>query len=434
MRRWFFFQALVLGLSFYGCAAYLDSISEMITYAAKIPSDTPNQSVDPYRTQFNKFHRMIPSLTETSFFSKIGFKKNMLIDEFERLLKTVATQRELEGYFGDFVQKFYIEDVTKWYIWGSLHGAFHSLVRGLNELKKYKMIDDDLLLAANTYLVFNGNMINYGTYQIETLLVVLKLAEKNPSRVLLIKGSLEQEGAWQKTNFVDELRTRVGALGKEIPLEKEIRTLFNTFALANYLISTEGDVVRISFYEQHPLLQENLWADFLQKKSTEMRKIKYIAMGQTDQKINAQISSHEVKEIPYTIYGITYEKHNDINFWTLFSSPLNMFRAYFNFYEDISIQLTTGRYFSSWLLTLFNQNPDNPTGFLRAREFDIATGKEIFTADPEKRITDLSEKIELAEIEKKQLEDNCKNKLNEQKEVFDGSQNAMDSNKAEIKE
>lgn len=408
MQKFVYCTVLGLGLSFYGCAAYLDSISEMVAYAEKIPADTPNQSVEPYRPQFRKFHLMVPTLTETSFLSKIGFRKNMLIKEFKRLLKKVTMHRELEGYFGDFVQKFYIEDVTKWYIWGSLHGAFHSLVRGLAELKKYKMIDDGLVLSADTYLVFNGNMINYGTYQIESLLVILKLVEKNPSRVLLMKGAFEQEGAWQKTNFSDELRTRFGAGSKKIPLENEIRTFFNTFALASYLVATEGDVVRISFYDQHSLLQENLWGDFLKKKSSEVRKIKYISKVPVGDIIKARISSHAVTEAPYTIQGITYAKNENINIWTLFSAPLNMFRAYFNFYEDVSIQLTTGRYFSSWLITLFNQNPDRPRGFVRAREFEIATGKEIFTADPEKRIEDLAEKIELAEIEKKDLQENCK--------------------------
>lgn len=418
MQKIIRYAALVIALSVYYSTAYFDSISEMVAYAAKIPADTPNQSVDPYHTQYTKFHRMIPTLTETSFLSKIGFRKNVLINEFTRLLKSVTAHRELEGLFGDFVQKFYIEDVTKWYIWGALHGAFHSLVRGLNELKKYKMINDELLLAADVYLVFNGNMINYGTYQIETLLVILKLVEKNPSRVLLLKGAFEQEGAWQKTNFPDELRTRFNMSSKEIPLEKEISTFFNTLALANYLVSTEGDVVRISFYDHHPLLQENYWGNFLKKKSSEVLKIKYISKVPNEQGIKAQITSHAVKEIPYTIQGITYGKNEDVNSWVLFSAPLNMFRAYFNFYEDVSIQLTTGRYFSSWLITLFNQNPDNPTGFMRTREFEIATGKEIFTADPDKHIENLSEKIELAEIEKKHLQESCRIKQKESKKML----------------
>lgn len=417
MRKIVVCVAFIYGLSFHGCAAYFDTISEIAAYAAKIPADTPNQSVEPYHTQFKKFHLAVPALTETSLLSKIGFRKNRLVKEFKRLLKKVSSDRELKGYYGDFVHKFYIEDETKWYIWGALHGAFHSLVRGLAELKKYKLIDDNLLLLnASTYLVFNGNMINYGTYQMETLLLILKLAEKNPTQVLLIKGNFEQSGIWQKTNLKDELRVRVGARGKEIPLEKEISALFNTFALATYLVSNEGDRVRISFYEQHPLLQESVWGDFFKKKISETRKIQYIAHVPTDQRLKARITTHAVQEVPYTIQDMIYAKDGDIQTWALFSAPLNMFRAYFNFYEDVSIQLTTGRFFSDWIITLFNQNPDAPKGFIRSREFELATGKEVFTADPTKRIEDLSERIELAQMEEKQLKQVCaaKQKASEQ--------------------
>lgn len=411
MRKFVRCLAFSLGLFFCGCTAYFDSIAEMVAYASKIPSDTPNQSVDPYKTQFRKFHRAIPTLTETSFFSKIGFHKNRIINEFKDMLKRVVLTREQGGYYGDFVQKFYIEDETKWYIWGALHGAFHSLVRGLSELKKFNVIGDNLvLLSPSSYLVFNGNLINYGAYNIETLLVILKLVEKNPSRVILIKGAFEQEGAWQKTNMQDELRTRFGYTLKGIPLEKEISALFNTFALATYLISTEGDVLRISFYEHHSLLVENTWGDFFKKKTTEVRKIKFIMQLPADQVIRARINAHAVQEVPYTIPALAYERDGDMHAWKLFSAPLNVFRAYFNFYEDVSIQLTTARYFSNWLLTLFNQDPNNPKGFMRTREFEVATGKEIFTADPAKRLEDLAEKIELAKSENKHLKAVCKAK------------------------
>jgi hypothetical protein len=402
---------VVFVLSGFNCVGYFDTVSELVRYASKIIADTPNQSVEPYRPQFKKFHQAIPSLTETSIFSKLGFNKNRVLEEFKRYLSIVTYNRELEGYYGDFVKKVYIEDETKWFIWSSLHGAFHSLVRGLNELKKNKFIDDDLkLLQANTYLVFGGNLINYGAYQIETLLVILKLAEKNPKQVIILKGAFEQDGVWQKTNFIDELRTRFAVKNKEIPLEKEISKFFNTCALAVYLISTEDDVVRISFYHDHPLLKENIWGNFFNKKSTEAFKIKYITFAPNSRQLKARIESHAVQEVPHEIPGIAYGKDGDVHVWTLFSAPINMFRAYFNFYEDSVIQLTTGRYFSSWLLTFFNQDAHNLTGFVRSREFEIATGKEIFTANPVKRIEDLSKKIELAEIEQKQLRNACVHK------------------------
>ena len=299
--------------------AYFDTLKEITAYAAMIPSDTPNQSVEPYHPQFNKFHRAIPRLTEQPWLAKFGFRQHKLIPAFKKLVQSITKQRELTGFFGDFVQKFYIENETKWYIWGALHGAFHSLVRDLGELKKIHMLADDLsLLQTNIYLVFNGELINYGAYQIETLQVILKLAEKNPSRVLLIRGKSEQEGMWQKTNFSNELRTRLGVLGKKIPLENEIGALFDTFAWAVYLLSTEGDVARISCFEQHPLLQEKMWGSFLSKKATEFIQIRYIPQVPFKQPIKTLITTHIVKEVPYRIQSMSYDIKNGISQWSLF--------------------------------------------------------------------------------------------------------------------
>lgn len=412
MQKFFFVQIVLI--PFY-TATYFDTLSEIIAYAKKVPTAVLNEWVEPFYPRFNSLHHKIPQLTE-NWLQRIGLQHNTLIDDFKRLLHTVAEQRELEGFLGDFVQKVYIEEETKWYIWCGLHGAFQSLVRGLTNLNKNKLIHDNLVLTdPSIYLVFNGDMINYGPYQIETLQTILKLYEKNPKQVFLIRGNSEQDGIWQKTNFKNELQTRIGTFGKEIPLEREITALFNTFAWAVYLLSTEGDVVRISFYDHHLIFQEQEWGGFFSRKETETGRISYMTRQPWNQHLKDRITTHWVKDFPYTIPALAYSENGPTHTWSGFSAPLRIFQAYYNFYEDILLVLTTGRFFSTWLLTLYTEDYEKPKGFIRAREFEVATGKEIFTADPIKRIEDLTEKLEFAKINQKRLETACKMHEDEKK-------------------
>jgi hypothetical protein len=387
--------------------AYFDTLSNVAAYAAKIPDNVLNQSPEPYRPQFTTLHASIPRLIEGRF-SFLPYLKKRFVNEFKQLVQRVAKQRELSGNFDDYVQKCYIEEETKWYIWGSLHGAFHSLVRSLLHMQRYGVIDESLKLTkGNIYLVFNGNMINYGPYQIETLFLMLTLFEKNPHQVMIMQGEFEREGAWQKTTLVQELQTRFAAPADVIPMERELNELYNTFALALYLISMEGNVVRISFYDKHPLLREDMWSDFLSKKSNELIKIRDLEVKPWTKKLNAYIASHAVKEVPYTLNALTYSKYDDVQAWTLFSSPLEMFRAYYNFTQDVVVELLTGRFFSTWEVTLFEESFESTRGFFRTRIFDIASGRETFTRDPAKRIEELSKKVEIAKVDHQQLLQTC---------------------------
>lgn len=403
-------------------SSYFDSLTQVADYASKITSDTPNQSVETYRPQFNKFHRAVPGLTQSGFFS---LRKKNILTEFKETVNRVAQQRQLKGLYGDFIRKFYIEDQTRWYIWGALHGSFHSLVRALLNMKRYDLIDEHMVLKqATTHLVFNGNILNYGPYQIETLLLILQLYEKNPSQVFLMQGPYEQSEVWKKTNFLQELQTRYTA-PKEVPLEKELNALFNTFELALYLISTENDVVRISCYEEHPLLTEQSWGDFLSKKATETTKIEFIKPRPWEHSLKGRIVTHEVKQVPYRLESVSYTKEGPQT-WSLFSSPVNLFRAYYDFSTDAVIELVTGRFFSSWTLTLYEAAYDDPQGFLRSRVFDIATGRETFTKNPEKRIEDLSEKLELADLERSRLLKACKINQEEKEATEEASPDSTD--------
>lgn len=395
--------------------AYLDSLSDFITYAESLPISPDNESVEVYHPRYTKLHASITGRTERSFLSKLGFKRNKLIDEFKNIVYQATRQRELEGAYGDFVKKYYIESETRWFVWGALHGAFHSLIAALEELKKQNMLDNDLkIIDRNVYFVFNGNIINYGPYQIETLLLILKLVEKNPKHIVLIKGQYEEGKQWMLTNLIDELKDRISSKKELVFITKQITSLFNTFTLALYLVSPEFDVVRISFFKEHPLLKEDRWGAFFLKKADELRKLKYITDVPLTAKLKSFIGTHRVEEVPSKIQNLVYKMEDTGHYWTLFSSPIKLFQVYYDFHKDSLLGLKTGRYFSDWVLTLYSRSGANDS-FKRAQEFDVATGRELFTADSEKRVEDLTDQIELAEIRQKELQKWCEEKRASQK-------------------
>ncbi len=417
MRRLLCYVIFLFGLGFQQVVAEFNTITELVAYTKKLPEFPEDEYVDPYKPHYTQLHhRLEPSLID-SMLSTLGLKPSILYNDIKDRLQKMISTRELHGYYGDFVQKFYIDVETKWYIWGALHGAFHSLVRGLNELKSQGVIDDNLRIVKNRFnFVFNGNTLNYSPYQLETLYVLLRLMEINPEQVFILKGKFEDAQNWRKTNLKQELVARLVDVEDEIPLERELNQLFNTLPLALYLVSTDLDVVRLSFYEKHPLIKEELWGSFLNKKMSESKKIKNILPSREKVNMRAHISSHDVQQFPYKIDSVTYKRVGDIHGWSLFSSPIRLFKEMFSFDEDIAIVLTTGKFFSNWHIELYQQSIMNPKGFIRSRGFNIASGKEVFTANQEEHIQDLRQKIELAQLEQKRLKKACGER---QKEVID---------------
>ncbi len=420
MRRLLCSVIFLFCLSFLQLVAEFDTITQLVFYSKQLPEFPEDEYIDPYKPRYQKLHRQLDPSSIDGILSTFGLKPSILYDDIKSRLRRMISTRELHGYYGDFVQKFYVDVETKWYIWGALHGAFHSLVRSLNELKNQGVINNNLrIVKSRFYFVFNGNTLNYSPYQLETLYVLLRLMEANPEQVFILKGEFEAADNWKKSNLGQELKTRLIDTEGDIPLEREIDQLFNTLPLAIYLVSTDLDVARLSFYEKHPLLKEELWGSFLNKKKSDSKKIKNILPSKEKVNIKAHISSHNVQQFPYKIDSIAYKRDGDIQSWSLFSSPIRLFKEMFSFEKDTAVVLTTGKFFSNWHIELYQQSIRNPKGFLRSREFNIASGKEVFTANQVEHIEDLKQKIELAQLEQKRLKEACGDR---KKDVRDISQ------------
>ncbi len=174
---------------------------------------------------------------------------------FTDLLKEVTAERKKKGCEGEYIQKLSPSLDAEFVLFGDLFGAFHSLLRDMEELQRLGIIDGSLKLQkANSYLVFNGNLIDSTPLNRHTLTVALILLVQNPTQVFYIRGSRESNEEWHNYALKQELmHEERGASSEFIPLNSAINDFFNTLPLALYLKipSSEGaDFVRLSHSSQ----------------------------------------------------------------------------------------------------------------------------------------------------------------------------------------
>jgi len=121
-----------------------------------------------------------------------------LIDESMDILR-----EDLGNGKGWLIEK---EPNTPYIIVGDLHGDLHSLKQLLSK------INDRALGKGDLTLVFMGDYIDRGPYQLETLLTVLNLKVLYPHNVVLLRGNHEppKDLIPYPHDFPEELRLRFG--------------------------------------------------------------------------------------------------------------------------------------------------------------------------------------------------------------------------------
>lgn len=304
---------------------------------------------------------------------------------FKSLLTRVTTQRVQKGWLGDFIQKIEIKKTSKITVFGVTHGAFHSLIRDLVELKKLNIIDANLkIINPDYYITFLGSVVNRSAYTLETLSVLLKLLETNPENVIYLKGRDEFPDYWMQQTLKRELEIRARNLSKsEIPLGKEVLAFFNTlpitlFCSIPYLANQELPVFKISPYINNKELlrmlhDETSYQNFLLTPNTSKLEVF---------DLRNQPIKHEVKNENFAIKAIVtdimkrehYQPMDGLRLlppvkgctaWTVLSAPSELYRTILNFYYDAFVVISPTNNFDEWLITLHNRDMRN----INAQEF-----------------------------------------------------------------
>jgi branched-chain amino acid transport system substrate-binding protein len=80
------------------------------------------------------------------------------------------------------------------FVWQNLNGAFHSLLRSLQNLRERGVIDDNFHIQHNhVKIIFLGNVLGFSENISPMLPLVLTLLIKNPGKVFFLKGENEED-------------------------------------------------------------------------------------------------------------------------------------------------------------------------------------------------------------------------------------------------
>lgn len=351
----------------------MTSVQGIVTYAAKMPEFLEHQSGNPYDPAFAEFNTLHAVSYLDTLLHRLGLREILDIDDFITTIRQVTQLRELNGRFGSFVEKYYNNDTTHWFICGAFNGALHGQLNVLRYLKNQRIINDELeLIQADTYLIFTDTLQAYTPYGLESLWIMLTLLKKNPDKVLLLKTTDWPSDQWQNSSIVNAFYVRFNrpyALIKRL-----LDDFYNTLPDAIYLISDDAHVVKITAEVSLP---DASWNTFFQEKVSGVFPTTDIA------------SSGQLVPLKYLL---------DIHSITTKAS----------LYQDTFMQLTTQKDFAQWKVMLWQQNKDTRDGFMLARSYGLSSGDLQHSSNIHERIKLLEQQVETAQQEVDQAMIACK--------------------------
>lgn len=133
-----------------------------------------------------------------------------------------------------FFEKIEIPQNSKIINIGDLHGSLHALLRILVMLYARGLLDNNLMLTENAYLIFNGDLTDRGAYSTEVCYLSFLLKVRNPEKVFIVAGNHEDiELNEQSGGFSEEFKDKFP--GKtEVNKPNVIQQLYRFLPLALY--------------------------------------------------------------------------------------------------------------------------------------------------------------------------------------------------------
>ncbi len=307
-------------------------------------------------------------------------------EDFQHIIAQLGRERENNAYRGRFVQKIVPQQGDRFYVFTDMHAGFHFLIDILSSLEEQGKIRNDYTLTdSHDFFVFLGNVIDMGPYSMETLLVVLRLMQKNPDKVLYVRGKHEDREYWFDYGLRDELTTKAARYSQEnIPFESDIKRFFNSLPLALYIMSYEEktiSAVKITGKEpEDKELDEEVMSDFFSSKF--LSHVYQI----TDKKQTTDFVDVRSVIRP-DIRGLTYTKMDGLRKtemidgalnWVALSSPITTHRALYEFFKIAYSILSIHGSFAEWTVSLFNKDVrQNDSSFAKVQEFFVVSGQEL---------------------------------------------------------
>ena len=346
------------------------TLSELQEYAKTIDEFV---AMDGRNIFFPNYESYYQGKFGASFLSTLGNRINWILCScklkqkpvfsasfFKTILLHVTNERKQRHWVGDYVQKINLGLNSKLVVFGVIQGAFHSLVRDLEELKKIGILNDNLkIINPDYYLVFLGNVINRSPYTLETLSVVLRLLKENPENIIYLRGTNEFFDYWKLHTLRRELELRLKMFSSfPIPLEREVCDFFDTLPMTLYCTIPPERENSLDYFKVSPFIKDEKIIselakfscyEFLIRPSTQRIGSMILsdsamnserAEGQKKLVLKASIQDIKKRQDYETTDGLRLlDSVDGVSAWTVLSSPTEVYRIGWNFFPKSMIPL-----------------------------------------------------------------------------------------------
>ncbi len=310
------------------------------------------------------------------------------------LMQQLIDEREKKGYKEAFLLKLKTPNKARFFVFGDVQGALHSVVRDLAKLKEMDVIDNDLKIKNDTdFIFFLGDLVDRSAYSLETLMIAMRMISKNPEHCMYIRGNHESDNYWQNYGLksqLDAMAKGVQKSGEKFPMESMVQRFFYTLPLIVYA-GIPGDLdakfVRFSHEggDEYEIQKINMgqYADFLKKPSSDLLTCFSVAGlsgdgNGADGVETKAIVRCEIKRKSYqSMDGMRQlAPENGVPSWTIFSAQTAIYQEGISFFNDSFGMITTGESVSDWNIALYYQDVRKLDGY-KTRTCNLISGEEV---------------------------------------------------------
>lgn len=327
----------------------LDNIKNIEKYTNFHTQNYITDDNDWLNPDFTSFYQntLKPTILEKILIKiRISRKPFFSIKNFEKLLEKTTKERVQKKLISPFNETITLKKDNRCIVFGNLNGALHSFKRDLLELKKQKIINNNLeIVSPNTYFVFLGDVISKSPYCLELLNIIIALIDKNPQKIFYLRGRYEKDSNWR--NF--SMRRAIQIIFPAYASEQNKDSLQNKI---DAFLSTLPDSLIINIYGHKSknnglIMLSNEEVPEIIENNSELftNKIKFMLLGEKKHDIIKELSGLE-------FFG--YEC--GVAKWSLLSCPTTIYKKFSSFYNDAFVELIIGQSAEKSLLQLYNRD------------------------------------------------------------------------------
>lgn len=309
--------------------------------------------------------------------------------KFDDLIKEIYLNRQLSGYYEDFIIRINPICKSKFIIFGQLNSSFHSFIRDLTYLLEIGIIDNNYkILKPNFFIIILG-AIGGKQYILETLTLILNLMKQNPNSVFYLKEKPMLNNNWINQYIKKEFKLKAKNTIINHPLKITFNRFFSTLPYSLYITPNPNQgVIRLSNFgfNYKKIKEKNFKRELtnLQVNTVKKLDLNTILYNQNNSKkhdnsysyIQAIIKNQNILRNNEAIKGLNFltPKEGAIK-WHIFSAPNKFYQKYFNAHYDSFCLIKTGLNIKDSTISVYNRDITSSKAFLKYKTYNIVTTK-----------------------------------------------------------